>query len=402
MTSISPKTLQPTTIFQTQLGYWATCVTHFFIDFLNNGRSILMALLAISLGMSNGQVGLILVIYNVGNALSQPLFGWVTDKFGPKKLVVGGMLWMVLFSALTAMLPGWWAVITLTCAGLGSGMFHPAGTTMATRPDFTRRNLATGLFFFFGSAGLFVGPIAAGYFLEAWGRQGYLLSAGIASIAFVFGLVAINDDWFHDHLALEKKHPLVNSPADVKRSKSLGWSFIPVLITIIGYSSVGIIVMTYLPKFLIEEGIAVSYAGWVTGAYLFGTMLGTLSGGMLADYTKGRNIILAGMAGTIIPLWFGVPAVGGVQILLLFVSGWFAALPHSVLVLLIQSFFPKGRGFASGLALGGMFFTGSVFSYLAGILADTIGLELTIRGAGVLPLIAVFMVFFLPTAQKQD
>lgn len=356
--------------------------------------------------MSNGQVGLILVIYNIGNALSQPFFGWVTDKIGPKRLVVGGMLWMVIFSALTAILPGWWAVVTLTCAGLGSGMFHPAGTTFATRPDFTRRNLATGLFFFFGSAGLFVGPIAAGYFLESWGRQGYLLSAGIASIAFVFGLLAINDNWFHDQAAIAQKSASLQTSEEsaaesksLKKQRQLGWSFVPVLLTIIGYSSVGIIVMTYLPKFLIEEGVAVSYAGWVTGAYLFGTMLGTLSGGMLADYTNGRNIILLGMAGTILPLWFGISASGSLQLLLLFISGFFAALPHSVLVLLIQSFFPKGRGFASGLALGGMFFTGSVFSYFAGVFADSIGLELTLSGAGIFPLLAVCMVFFLPAKQ---
>ncbi|MFT5194443.1 MAG: FSR family fosmidomycin resistance protein-like MFS transporter [Candidatus Promineifilaceae bacterium] len=398
-----------TTIFHTQLGYWATCVTHFFIDFLNNGRSILMALLAVSLGMSNGQVGLILVIYNVGNALSQPFFGWVTDKFGPKHLVVGGMLWMVLFSALTSILPGWWAVVTLTCAGLGSGMFHPAGTTIATRPDFTRRNLATGLFFFFGSAGLFVGPIAAGYFLEAWGRQGYLLSAVIAATAFVFGALAIDDNWFHDgakdekqRLSSESEIEKIEEGKNLESQKTSNWALVPVLITIIGYSSVGVIIMTYLPKFLIEAGITLSYAGWVTGSYLFGTMLGTLLGGMLADYTHGRNIIFIGMAGTILPLWFGVPAAGAIQVLLLFIAGLFAALPHSVLVLLIQSLFPKGRGFASGLALGGMFFTGSVFSYFAGILADSIGLQLTLRGVGVLPLLAVCMVFFLPMQKKSD
>ena len=399
-TSSSGAPAQTKTIFQSEIGYWATCVTHFFIDFLNNGRSILMALLAISLGMSNGQVGLILVIYNVGNALSQPFFGWLTDRVGPKKLVVGGMMWMVIFSILTAILPSWWAVVSLTCAGLGSGMFHPAGTTFATRPDFARRNLATGLFFFFGSAGLFMGPIAAGYFLELWGRQGYLLSAGIASIAFFFGLIAISDSWFHDQLSLEIKEVYPKEESPNQSQFKFGWRFIPVLLTIIGYSSVGIIIMTYLPKFLIEEGVAVSYAGWVTGAYLFGTMLGTLSGGMLADYTQGRNIILLGMAGTILPLWFGIPAVGTLQITLLFSSGFFAALPHSVLVLLIQSFFPKGRGFASGLALGGMFFTGSIFSYFAGILADQISLEFTLQGAGIFPLIAVCMVFLLPIPNR--
>ncbi len=389
----------PTINFQKTGSYWAACVTHFFIDFLNNGRSILMALLAVSLGMSNAQVGLLLVIYNVGNALSQPLFGWLTDRIGPKKLVVGGMLWMVIFSALTAVLPAWGAVVTLTAAGLGSGMFHPAGTTIATRPDFARRNLATGLFFFFGSAGLFVGPIVAGALLDSYGRIGYMIAAGIAASAFAFGLVAINDEWFHQHLAQEKQ---ADQPEKVNSRTKLGWLFLPVLLMIIGYSSVSNIVMTYLPKHLIENGISVSYAGWVTGAYLFGTMLGVLSGGLLADRLNNKIILFVGMAGPITFTWFGVPAVGNLQLLLLFIGGLLAALPHSILVLLIQSFFPKGRGFASGLALGGMFFMGSIFSYLAGIMADIIGLELMLQGAGALPLIAAVMLIFVPAAFIQQ
>ena len=351
-----------------------------------------MALLAVSLGMSNAQVGLLLVVYNVGNALSQPFFGWLTDRIGPKRLVVSGMLWMVVFSALTAVLPAWWAVGTLTAAGLGSGMFHPAGTTIATRPDFARRNLATGLFFFFGSAGLFVGPIVSGAFLESWGRLGYLAAAGIAASAFVFALISIDDEWFKEAQAIEQK-----STTKAAVRQKIGWLFIPVLLTIIGYSSVSNIVMTYLPKHLIENNISVSYAGWVTGAYLFGTMLGTLSGGVLADRFNGKIIIFLAMAGTGIPLWFGIPQGGSTQLILLFSAGLLAALPHSILVLLIQSFFPKGRGFASGLALGGMFFTGSVFSYFAGTVADQIGLELMLRSAGILPFISALMVLLVPT-----
>lgn len=353
-----------------------------------------MAVLAVALGMSNAQVGFILIIYNIGNALSQPFFGILADRVGPRRLVIGGMLWMVVFSALTAVLPPWPAVITLTVAGLGSGMFHPAGTAIATRPDFSQRNMATGLFFFFGTAGLFAGPIAAGYFLEIWDRPGYMLSAGLAATAFVFGLATINDSWFHN-LQSENSEKTVATTADSERLK-IGWGFIPVLLSIAGYSSVGIIVMTYLPKLLIEQNTAVSTAGFVTGSFLFGTMLGTLTGGILADYLPSRAIILIGMLGTIIPLWFGISATGAIQIGLLFLSGFLAALPHSTLVLMIQSIFPKGRGFASGLALGGMFFIGSVFSYIAGAVADTIGLQITLQSAGVLPLLSAAMVLFLP------
>lgn len=74
--------------------FLAVALTHFFVDVLNNGRNLLVALLAVSLGLTNAQVGLALLIYNVGNALSQPLFGWLADRIGARRLVVGSLGWV--------------------------------------------------------------------------------------------------------------------------------------------------------------------------------------------------------------------------------------------------------------------------------------------------------------------
>ena len=104
-----------------QLDYWSVSITHFFVDFLNSGRNLIVALLALSLGLTNAQVGLTLVVYNVGNALSQPIFGWFADKIGPRWLVLGGIGWMMLFSTITALATDWVALIAITMVGLGSG-----------------------------------------------------------------------------------------------------------------------------------------------------------------------------------------------------------------------------------------------------------------------------------------
>ncbi|MEM7801766.1 MAG: MFS transporter, partial [Chloroflexota bacterium] len=157
----------------------------------------------------------------------------------------------------------------------------------------------------------------------------------------------------------------------------------------------------YIPIVLLEDGLSVRYAGWVTGIYLFGGMLGNYSGGWLADQTQnGRLVIFLAMVGTILPLWFGVPAVGVLQMVLFFIAGFGSSMPHSVLVLLIQSFFPRGRGFASGLALGGMFFTGSVVSFIVGSLADVWGLTLTLQLIAILPVIAAASAFFIPKPEQ--
>lgn len=382
--------------FYAQVDYWAACVTHFFIDFLNNGRSLIMALLALSLGLSNGQVGLILVIYNIGNALTQPFFGMLSDRIGPRRLVVGGIAWMIIFSVLTAVVSDWVAVVTLTVAGLGSGAFHPAGTMVASQSMYRQRNRATAIFFMFGTAGLFVGPIVAGYVLE-FGRIGYLVSAALAGIALLFSFTTTTDAPFK--LERQQIAAVQGETKTGQAARPPAWSLI---LTVIGYSSIGVSIMTYMPILLLNRGQEVSYAGWVSGIYLFGGMFGNLFGGWLADQMTRRNLVIVlGMAGAILPLWFAVPASGMLQLILFFAAGFASAMPHSVLVLLIQSIFPAGRGFASGLALGSIFFTGSLFSYVVGIIADHWDMTQTLQSIAILPLIAAVSALFLSRSVSQ-
>ena len=61
--------------------YLAATLTHFTVDVLNSSRTLVVALLAISLGLTNQQVGIALIVYNLGAALTQPLFGLLAALF---------------------------------------------------------------------------------------------------------------------------------------------------------------------------------------------------------------------------------------------------------------------------------------------------------------------------------
>ena len=141
--------------------YQAVALTHFLVDVLNSSRSLVVAILAIIIGLSNVQVAIVLLLYNIGNALSQPLFGYLADLYGPRWLVVGGLGWMIFFFSLAALAPPWPAMIALTVAGLGSGAFHPTGTMVASQASNTHRTQATSVFFMAGQLGLFLGPITS-------------------------------------------------------------------------------------------------------------------------------------------------------------------------------------------------------------------------------------------------
>ncbi|HXV97528.1 MAG TPA: MFS transporter, partial [Anaerolineae bacterium] len=123
--------------FIRQRPYQAVSINHFFIDILNSSRNLIVAILAIEMGLTNAQVGLALLLYNVGSSLSQPLFGWLADRLGARWFVVGGMGWMIFFFGLAGVAGNWLALGALTIAGIGSGAFHPTGTMVASKTSLT-------------------------------------------------------------------------------------------------------------------------------------------------------------------------------------------------------------------------------------------------------------------------
>jgi MFS transporter, FSR family, fosmidomycin resistance protein len=373
--------------------YQAVALTHFLVDVLNSSRSLLVAILAVIIGLSNVQVGIVLLLYNVGNALTQPLFGRFADRFGPRRLVVGGVGWMIFFFSLAALAPPWTALVALTVAGLGSGAFHPTGTMVASQASDHQRTQATSVFFMAGQLGLFVGPIAAGLLLEQYGRIGYLL---LPILAFT-GLISA---W--KWLDVGHHDKITSRPGPGGSSNGATWSLIinrrAGLLGIIIFctSTISLSTITFGPKLFTEIGYSATYVGLLTGIFMLGSAVGGVVGGMLADRWNGRVVILFAAAASIIPAFMYVTAGDFGRLLLLLVAGFFVGMPHSVLVLMVQHLVPGQRAMASGLALGFMFFSGSVGILVVGFLADQIGLAITLQFTALLAVITIMATLFLP------
>lgn len=378
--------------------FLAVALTHFFVDVLNNGRNLLVALLAVSLGLTNAQVGLALLLYNVGNALSQPLFGLLADRIGARLLVIGGLAWMITFYTIAALAGDWLALIALTVASIGSGAFHPSGTMVASRTSITYRSRITALFFTAGQLGLFMGPVLAGMLLDAYGRPGYILLPILALTALVSGW-----RWLHDAPPAAK---VPAKPTLAPKEKLIRpphfWRRILVLSLVIFTSSTAsIAVITFTPVLFTDQGYSPSLIGWLSGLIMMGSAVGGLVGGTLGDRFTGKLVILLGLAGSVLPYYFFVPSSVGWQAALLLLAGFFGGMPHTILVIMVQSLLPKQQAMASGLALGFMFFSGAVGSYFVGLMADRIGLAITLQGLALLPLIAVVIAIWLPSQVQQ-
>ncbi len=382
------------TTFYQERPYRAVALTHLFVDILNSSRNLVIALLAIEIGLSNAQVGITLLLYNIGGSLAQPFFGWLADRIGARWLVVGGLGWMIVFFSIASVAGDWAALAALTVAGVGSGMFHPSGTMVASQASQTATGRATSIFFFAGQFGLFMGPVLAGILLTQYGRSGYILLPLAALSAFFYG-------WRY----------LTNTPAvqQVKKAARAAaretvttrWpellhKGVPLIIIILAGSTVSISVITYAPKLFTEMGYSPAHVGVLAGLIMLGSAIGGIVGGTLGDRTAAKWVIVLGMSGQILPIYFYIPAPVLLQPVLLFTAGFFGGMPHTILVLSIQTLFPGRRAMASGLALGLMFTGGAIGSFFVGLAADRIGLATALQMLAVLPLIAIFAALFLP------
>jgi FSR family fosmidomycin resistance protein-like MFS transporter len=373
--------------------YLANAASHFFIDILNSGRVLLVAVLAVSLGLTNAQVGLLLLLYNVGSSLSQPFFGWAADRFGARYLVVGGVGWTIFFYALAAVVPDWPALVAITLASLGIGAFHPGGTKVASQSSSERRTQATAFFFMAGQLGLFAGPILAGGALDLYGRGGYLLLSLVASFAFLGG-------WRYlvDNVRTERES--ADSPPRQTGSRRIPASLLRILpalaVIIIAYNTVSHAAQNFAPKLFTELGFSPSYVGWIAGLFMMGAAIGGVVGGGLADRFGGRPVIALSMLGAIAPIYFYIPAPDALRFPLLLLAGFFGGMPHSIVILMVQGLLPGKRAFASGLTLGAMFFSGALGSYVLGVIADHTALDLALQGTAVLPVLAAAAALLLP------
>lgn len=373
--------------------YLAATGSHFFIDVLNNGRIVLAALLAVSLGLTNAGVGLYLLLYNLGTSLSQPLFGWLADRYGARWLVLGGMGWVIFFFGLAAVVPDWPAMIALTVASLGSGAFHPGGTKVASQTSDVRRTQATAFFFTMGQIGLFVGPILAGIVIDAFGRQGYVVIPLLALTALLGGWRWLSDD-VHGQVPGAAGAPVA---AGAGAGMAGLWRILPLLAAIVfAYNTVSFSTQNFAPKLFAEWGYSASYVGWIAGLFMMGAAVGGFVGGSLADRIGGKRVIMMAMPAAVLPIYFYIPAADVWRFPLLFMAGFFAGMPHSIVVLMVQSLLPGRRALASGLTLGFMFFSGAVGSYALGIVADQIGLDVALQGSALLTLAAGALALFLP------
>ncbi len=371
---------------------------HFMIDMLNSTGAVLLAVLAGPLGLSNIQIGTALTAYVLVGSLSQPLFGLLADRMHGRTMLLagGGLIWMCIFSALVALAPNWSLLLPVfLLAPLGSGLFHPIGTAAAAASDPERASSATAIFFFGGQAGLAIGPFLAGYLIGHFQRIGIIPLAAIALLPAILLLTASRNQAVHVHRTARPTRP------QGERARIATSLIVAFIVLVAVRSSIQATYQAFLPKLFSDRGWDPAMFGLLAGVFMGAGAIGQVASGAVADRF--------GMRLTVIwPLLLSIPT-GLICFLAptnweiftaVAVTGLLVGGQHSVLVVYAQQLLPVKQGFAAGLILGFTFASGAIGTWLAGLIADVVGLQSVMLGMTLLGLPVALLAITLPGPRR--
>ena len=372
---------------------------HFSIDILNSSVAMILTLAAAQFNLTIAQIGFGAMMYQMFAAMSQPLFGGMTDKLNGRWVGAVGVLWTAFFYAAAAFMPTYPFFITaLMIGGLGSGAFHAAGMVNASVSGGDKAATATSYFFLGGQTGLALGPILAGVVIGSRGLSAMPLMALIALPAVVLMFMYMND-------ALPIARRVPHSETQAKRENRTHTAAAIVIAAFVLFilfrSGTAQGYATLLPKYYESIGFSAAQFGLMLGLFNLAGALGTLAGGYLGDRFDRRAIMIAASILSV-PFAYAMLYVGGIAYFVVAtLAGLLLSMPHSLLLVMTQELAPNRRGLAGGLVLGFIFASGSFMAWLESIAATHFELQQVLSIVAFLPLIAGLIGFALPSGRPQ-
>jgi FSR family fosmidomycin resistance protein-like MFS transporter len=361
---------------------------HFAIEFCVNSLPILYPLLIISMGLSYAQVGAIVFVLSMGSTLTQPFFGYLSDRWDKRSFLVFSVAWAGVFMGLVGLMKSYWMLILIVgLASLGSAAFHPSAAVVAASGHDKNRGAFVAIFSVSGTLGTALSPLIIGMLVTGLGVKATLI---LPPVALSSTLLLLSQ--FRSYPAIYNQTADATHEVATQKSKNSALMLALVVLTVGARSWFHGSVVTYLPVWLQSLGLPLSSAATYLSVLMVMVSVGSLAGGTISDLF-GRTPIAVASFILLGPAFWLVLNMGGVfQLISAGVAGFILGLTFPITILLAQEAWPKGVGFASSLVLGLGWMPFGLGSWVLGALADRTSLSFAMGTLPFIPLIALVMV----------
>ncbi|MEM7132225.1 MAG: MFS transporter [Chloroflexota bacterium] len=381
------------------LTLWSLTLGHFSVDMLSGAMPIIVGLyLSDSLQLDLTQIGFTLAVFKLTSSLTQPLFGYLSDRYGGRWFAVGGVFWMSLFLGMAGFMTTFQgALLMIALCGFGTAAFHPQGASGANRAAGELKTSGVAMFMLGGNVGFALGPILAAFVLGTLGTQGTVLLALVG--IFIAPMIYLLTGRIAKEPAAEAKpanwkiqlNPLFTTTAIMALFSVMSlraWS----------HSSFS----SFMPQYFAEvANFTKADASLLSSLMLFVLAFGTLTGGMLSDRIGGTRVMRYSLLAAA-PLMFLIFTLGDRRAFLVApFLGFAAGAAWPPMLVMAQTLFHKNAGVGTGMALGFVFAIGGLGLNLTGWLAEpqNLGFQQTMLLLSVVPLVTAALVGLLPTRE---
>jgi FSR family fosmidomycin resistance protein-like MFS transporter len=360
---------------------WALVATHGANDFFTGAVAALLPYLVSERHYDYAAVAGITLAATSLSSVAQPVFGWLSDRFPLRPLIVLGLLAAAAGVALSGPAAGsygtTWALVAFS--GIGVAAYHPSATIEAKRAG-GGSNRSMSLFSVGGNIGVALAPPAVGVTVGLLGLRATPLLAVPAVAAALAWLPARRGAAAGAHPAAGAHGPSggATAVADAAPGQRDDWHRFGRLLLVVSFWSVSYVGTT---SFVALYAIARFHATAGTASAALTVFpaagaAGTLGGGWLADRFGRLRVIRGGYLLAALALAAIVAAPGTVTVVAATaVLGCALFLPFAPQITLSHAYLPRHVGTASGVTLGLSLSLGGFLTPALGHLADVTSLR---------------------------
>ncbi|MDU2064115.1 MAG: MFS transporter [Sporomusaceae bacterium] len=367
---------------------WAIALGHGVTDLSPGALYVALPFFKAQLGLTYAETSMIVLIQNITASLSQPIFGYFSDRTSRPWIMPIGCILSGLALLASLLVENYFAVLVCTAlSGLGNAAFHPEAAKIVNRLSGRSLGKGASLFSVWGNFGVALGTLLMAFLLGQQNRAYFYI---YAIPVLLCGALLMQVTRTLPPLATTKKR------AALTVKTAIQWPVFALLGMVAARATVSSGISAFVPLYYVSylQG-STFYASSLLTVYMIFGALGTVFGGFMSDRYGSKRVMLCSIL-PVAPLmylfsyssdWWPFVILGLVSILL-------TATFTSSLVL-IQKMMPGNIALASGLNLGFSVGLGTLGVLFLGRVADTWGMPLIFTILSLLPLIAFVLTVFI-------
>jgi MFS transporter, FSR family, fosmidomycin resistance protein len=376
-------------------------ISHFVIDLYPAFIVGIIPLIVLKFNLSIFQVSVMSAITLIANSLTQPLFGFLSDKNGMKNYMTYGVLAAAVFLSLSAVAPNYYIILILLFLGnIGVSAFHPPSAAIGAQYQGRKKGFGNSIISLGGNAGYAVGSL---FFILIINKIGIEYSP----LAMIPGII-ITILLFKVLTAYKPGKKSAQSDTrekSVTRFKLRKEKVLHIFLVWIASFSRDVLwvgLLSFMPLYFSKNHVDIIHISLILLAFGLVGGLGGIFSSFFSDKLN-RNVLIQIAYAIMVPLVFFIFKSNIlVSIFLFILSGFFLISSVPLCISMSHEIFPRNLSLASSLVMGLSSGSAGITIMFFGKLADKIGIEKTIYFILIFPVIALIAMFFMPYAERNS